>query len=497
VSQASPKGAPVVLLFVFVCCGSGCVRAWNEGQFALGVCQTDVDCATASDRGRCESAAGYCSFPDTTCASGWRFAVNANTQLSGRCAPAGGGLDGAVDGPPDGPLEGGGDLAHCGGAGQACCQGSLCSKPHGCVDGTCRCLAAVRANEWFTCARRATGEIWCWGDNTYGQLGLASKGTDQLLPKSVSTLTDSAGIDLGAFHACSWRPTGQVSCWGLSADHQTGQTSVADITTPTLVTGLSGAAQVAAGGYHSCARTQVGTVLCWGIDTNGQLGDGTIGVARAAPQPVVGFDKPHTYTSMDLAAGGFHNVLARDGEIWCWGLNQDGQLGVGTTGASKPTPVQVKSLGGVAQVTAGDWHSCALKDDGTAWCWGRNSSGQLGNGVIGAARSTPQQVKGTGYQTLAAGDNHTCAIKQDATAWCWGANTYGQLGIGTAGVDKPTPVQVKGLVGVLSLASGRYHSCAVTAAETLHCWGANGDGVLGTGDKKASAAPVQTKLTCP
>jgi len=85
----------------------------------------------------------------------------------------------------------------------------------------------------------------------------------------------------------------------------------------------------------------------------------------------------------------------------------------------------------------------------------------------------------------------------DGEIWSWGLNLDGQLGVGTTGASKPTPVQVKGLVGVLSLALGRHHSCAVTAAETIHCWGANGDGVLGTGDKKASAAPVQTKLTCP
>ncbi|WP_244238502.1 RCC1 domain-containing protein [Corallococcus terminator] len=190
-------------------------------------------------------------------------------------------------------------------------------------------------------------------------------------------------------------------------------------------------------------------------------------------------------------AGGQSHTLAlkQDGTAWAWGHNGYGQLGDGTQ-THRLTPVRVPGMTGVAAFVAGGNHTVALRQDGTVWAWGRNSEGQLGDGTT-TVRLTPVQVPGlTGVATLVAGGYHTVALRQDGTVWAWGHNAGGQLGDGTT-TARLTPVQVPGVTGVTALAAGGYHTLALKQDGTVWAWGWNNEGQLGDGTLTDRPTPVQ------
>jgi cysteine-rich repeat protein len=195
---------------------------------------------------------------------------------------------------------------------------------------------------------------------------------------------------------------------------------------------------------------------------------------------------------VDVAAGEAHTCAVKaDGTAWCWGDNSAGQLGDGTT-EDRATPVPVVGLTDVRQVAVGGSHGCAVSDTGAVWCWGRNGDGQLGDGTIIDA-AEPQPVKNLfDAVRLAAGSAHTCAITTGAGVWCWGRNDDGQLGDGTpVSRQEPTAVAVgAGLTAAREVAAGGRHSCAIHEDGTVWCWGDNAFGQLGTGDFQPSLLPL-------
>jgi alpha-tubulin suppressor-like RCC1 family protein len=196
---------------------------------------------------------------------------------------------------------------------------------------------------------------------------------------------------------------------------------------------------LAAGSSHTCALTEAGGLHCWGDNAHGQLGDGT-SEDRSTPVRVSGLERG----VIALTAGGWHTcALTEDGGVHCWGWNGRGQLGDGTT-EDRSTPVTVSGLqSGVTAITAGGSYTCALTDAGAVRCWGNNEDGQLGDGTT-ENRTTPVRVSGLDSDiiALAAGESHTCALAEDGGVHCWGWNWDGQLGDGTAGSHSAVPVQV-------------------------------------------------------
>ena len=247
---------------------------------------------------------------------------------------------------------------------------------------------------------------------------------------------------------------------------------------------LQDVAQLAAGGYHTCVRTNGGGVKCWGANDYGQLGDNT-NTSRNLPVDVLGLSSGVTA----VAAGTNHTcALLSSGGVKCWGKNEFGQLGDGTT-QNRRLPAIVQGLSsGIIALAAGDHHTCAQRADGVQ-CWGRNDHGQLGD-TTQMQRSTPVAVSGlaSGVTTVAAGGNHTCAIVNGAVL-CWGRNVTGQIGDGT-NLDQAQPTAVSGLSsGASALTAGSEHTCAVVNGGA-RCWGANYDGQLGDDGDSESNTPV-------
>jgi alpha-tubulin suppressor-like RCC1 family protein len=330
-----------------------------------------------------------------------------------------------------------------------------------------------------TCAVTDKGVLKCWGENTQGQLGDGTH-EDRWGPVDVYSLSQGAAVvSGGSIHTCAVTTTGGVRCWGYNGAGQLGDgtTSMRDI--PVEVVGLnSGAAEVVAGGNHSCALMVGGGVKCWGSNFDGELGDGTLEYS-STPVDVIGLAGP----AVALTAGHSHNcALIEDGGVQCWGLNENGQLGDGTT-TNRSTPVGVMGLsGGVVNVEAGTEHTCALLATGGVKCWGLNDHRQLGDGTTDE-RWEPVDVLGLTdtASAITAGYGHSCALMTGGGAMCWGWNEMGQLGEGT-NINWRVPVDVFGLSGgETAIAAGYGHSCVIVDDGEIKCWGLNSTGQLGDG----------------
>ena len=240
------------------------------------------------------------------------------------------------------------------------------------------------------CALLADGSMRCWGDNASGQLGNPSTPTGSSVPVTVSGINDAIAFTTGAFHTCAVPADRTLRCWGLNEQGQLGDGSRTNSSTPVTVSGISGVVAVAGGAVHTCAVLTNGTVRCWGENEFGQLGDGT-NSSSITPVQVAGI------TGASAISAGWRHTCAvlTNGTVQCWGQNDFSQLGDGTT-TSRNIPVQVSGISGAVGVTAGWWHhSCAVLDNGTVRCWGVNEWGQFGSGTT-TSSTTPVTMTGTG-----------------------------------------------------------------------------------------------------
>lgn len=347
--------------------------------------------------------------------------------------------------------------------------------------------AAVAPGGRHTCALTASGGVKCWGFNFDGQLGDGTA-TSRSTPVNVTGLTSGvSAVASGQFHTCALTTGGGVKCWGYNFYGQLGDNTTTRRFTPVDVSGLtSGVIAVAAGEYHTCAVTSGGGVKCWGYNNSGQLGDGTT-TQRRTPVDVSGLSSG--VSAVDAADRHTCALTAGSG-MKCWGLNSIGQLGDGTTTAHS-TPVDVSGLtSGVIAVAAGGGHSCAVSTGGGVQCWGGNSWGQLGDTTT-TTRLTPVAVYDLANATaVAPGGYHTCGLAAGGVS-CWGNNSYGQLGSGSLVQQSTRPLSTIGLTsGVSVVASGEYHTCAVTSGGAVKCWGANSEGELGDGTTTSRFTPV-------
>jgi alpha-tubulin suppressor-like RCC1 family protein len=357
-------------------------------------------------------------------------------------------------------------------------------------------VITVSAGPLHTCAIKQDGSLWCWGRNSDGQLGdgtNADKNTPvQIMSSGVSS------ISLGGFgnmddYTCAIKQDGSLWCWGSGYGN-----------TPTQVIS-SGVVAVETGSGHTCAIKIDGSLWCWGYNNYGQCGDGNFGFGIGTPVQIM------SSGVSAVSAGGLHTcAIKQDGSLWCWGRNYEGQLGDGTNGVNDCEPMIIEGNDcnisptqitiDASAISLGWLHTCAIKTDGSLWCWGANDYGQVGNGTAGGSVSSPVQIMPSGVSSVSLGGafdldhpGHTCAIKQDGSLWCWGYNHNGQLGNGTGGFwqysSSPTRVISS---GVSAVSAGGFHTCAIKTDGSLWCWGENAYGQLGNGTNSSqSYSPVR------
>lgn len=343
------------------------------------------------------------------------------------------------------------------------------------------------------------GGIACWGANFTGQLGNGST-TDSSTFVPVTNFFSGRAVAMGTGgHACGIDLARKVYCWGYNSQGQLGNTTFTNTTARVPVSDLIDSTGIAVGTSFSCALTVADGVRCWGANDFGQLGDGTTIGPHTSPVDVVGL----TSGVARITAGDAHScALTNAGGVKCWGANNNGELGDGTT-TLRTTAVDVVGLtSGVASITTFGHTNCAVLTDGTVKCWGSNGVGILGDGTLVSYSATPVTVLGLTTHPIVAvavGGDHACALEDGGGVKCWGQNNAGQLGDGTT-INRPTPLNyvVGGTSGYIGIWAGGGHTCGIRPSlGGLTCWGANGFGQLGNGTTTDSHFPVNSAGLAP
>jgi alpha-tubulin suppressor-like RCC1 family protein len=352
-------------------------------------------------------------------------------------------------------------------------------------------------NDWIavglggdhTCAIDSNGSLYCWGLGADGQLGTGSTDS-QLLPALVGFDHDWLTIVGGRSHSCGLKRDGSVYCWGSIGGYVGDVTSIGP--SPNRVGSDNDWQSIASNtGAHVCGLKQDHSLYCWGSNYLGQVGDGT---RDERPTPVrVGADSDW----QTVAAGLLHTcAIKMDGSLYCWGYNLDGELGVDfsqTPNAQGYSPLQVGTDKDWQSLSAGGFHTCAIKTTGALWCWGDDSYGQIGGATSNRQSNVPIQFdQATDWTRVVAGDAATCAMKTDHSVWCWGDITA--TAAPSSMIQWPDPKRVNG-ANWESVSSGGEHFCGI-AYGSLYCWGSNGYGQVGDGTKpgKTSPNPVLTDV---
>jgi alpha-tubulin suppressor-like RCC1 family protein len=293
------------------------------------------------------------------------------------------------------------------------------------------------------CALLRDGTAYCWGNNASGQLGLGTIGGSETSPLPVAgarifgSLSASSNSTCGVVTNAGALP--QVYCWGANSVGELGNGTTGGTQSTPTASSFAAAADVAAGASQFCGLGGSARLACWGLNGSGQLGNGTT-TSSASPSSSL-FPQVRSF-----AMGGAHScVIDALRRIWCAGNNGTGQLGTGNT-TSSATPVQVMGIDDATQVALGTASTYALRSDGTVWAWGFNANNELGNVNLPTSMSTvsvPTRVPELNdVVQIAAGANHACALKRDGTVWCWGSNGSGQIGDGSILVAL-SPTQVR------------------------------------------------------
>lgn len=354
-------------------------------------------------------------------------------------------------------------------------------------------FAQLSAGVTFSCAVTTTNVAYCWGINTDGQLGDGTTASRNV-PTPVQGGLSFSGIAAGGQHACGITPAGAIYCWGSNAYGQLGDNTTTNRLAPTPIASGLTFSRVTAGDQYTCALGTNQLAYCWGRNTSGQLGDLTT-TDRTSPTPVDG------NIQFNALVAGINHVCGLSNDVaYCWGSNTSGQLGDGTT-TNSATPLLVGGgLGGFSfrNISPGAEHTCAVatgEASGTGYCWGANNFGGLGDGTT-TPRTAPTQVAGgILFSSIRTGGNgFTCGVSTAGAGYCWGVNNVGQLGDGTQ-TQRLTPVAVSGGQLFSAIIPGFAHVLAMSNA--AYAWGSNNQGQLGDGTNTLRTTPVLILVPTP
>ncbi len=494
------SGATTQCVSATKCATGSCDLATGNCTFAQVACDDGNPCTNDS----CAAATG-CVFAAKSCDDNNACTADSCDTKSGACVSVPITCDDGNACTADSCNTKTGCVATNVGDGTTCTSSS---SPKICVTGVCMTpfaapppgLSGISGGTAHTCVRTWGGGEDCWGADQQGQLGDGGN-TSRPYPVAVSNMASVLDTDCGSAFTCAIRGTTNTTrCWGANGSGQLGNNSTNPSNAPVDVVSSSTSpatpTRVAAGDAFACELLTNKRVWCWGDNGSQQLGGGVLGFAvnnSKVPTQVVSLTKVSA-----IAAGSAHACAVQNGNVFCWGQNQDGQCGQTNTN-DIATPVQVGTLANITAVAAGDDFSCALASGtGSIWCWGANGRGQLATGVSDAGGPTPVLIGVANVTDITAGFNHACARTATGGMSCWGRNDAGQLGNGTQ-ADALSPVPVSGMTSAYRIGAGDDHTCAIRLNGSVWCWGNNVGGALGlnNGSDKPVLAPAQVFGTSP
>jgi alpha-tubulin suppressor-like RCC1 family protein len=345
----------------------------------------------------------------------------------------------------------------------------------------CAAIDLTAGND-HTCAVAASGKVFCWGRGTDGQLGndplsyqcVTNTLYCQKTPLEVRNLAGITAVGAGAAHTCVSTGT-QTYCWGRNSSQQYGDNSVATSTTPKLIHERAGASAIDGGNAHTCSLTN-GTLGCSGANAEGQIGNASI-VQQGTPAPVMS-----GVASFSL---GLTTTCAVDAnrKLYCWGRNA--YKTIDSSGMIRTVPTQVDGGNDVASIAVGADHVCAAFVGGAAKCWGLNNQGQIGNGTTNGTSAQPMTTLSiTDVVEVAANRNHSCVRTMTGDVYCFGEGF------------SPTPALI--VTGATKLTAGGLHDCAIVTGGAVRCWGDQTYGQLGNNvDMSSRATTPQSAALCP
>ena len=365
-------------------------------------------------------------------------------------------------------------------------------------------FTSLTAGDGSACGLTDGGRAFCWGLNSYGQLGMGDL-EFRLIPTAMPGAPRFATLDQRAT-SCAVDLLGHPYCWGLGdyGNLGTGSLATGGVPLPQGVLTTARFRQVSSWGSVTCGLTEAGAAYCWGRYDGGRLGVGAIpdgspllqrcrprfssqyyfedGRCASVPVPVAG---GHTFRN--LSVGREVCGITSEAVMLCWG---DAYAGVGAP--IRLAPTQVQDAPPLAQIASGGEFTCGLTDAGKAYCWGEAYDSDFSSTVpvaVGADLT---------LSTIAVGRAHACGATPGGTAYCWGSNATGALGDGTRegrpGQGELLPVFVSGGLRFRSLAAGADFTCGITTDDEGYCWGANGAGQLGDGTLSARLVPTRIQM---
>ena len=349
-------------------------------------------------------------------------------------------------------------------------------------------IGSIFAGYVHSCALTTGGAAYCWGENSNWQLGDGSQ-IPRLLPTAVVGGLTFSTLSVWFLRTCGLATSGAAYCWGYNG---LGNGTEGSSAAPVPVSGALTFSAVVTGGDHTCGLTTSGAAYCWGQNPVGQLGDGSF-TTSLVPVAVTG---GLTFTA--LTTRGDHTCGLAGGAAFCWGSNRQGQLGDGTT-VSQAAPVPVTGGLSFSAISAGSEHTCGITTSGAAYCWGANYVGQLGNGTMrqpsdsnnpGPPSPPESVIGGHTFVALTGGSGHTCGVTATGTAYCWGYNADGELGDGTTTM-RLAPAPVSGGLTFTTVSAGSSHTCGRATTGVAYCWGYNASAQLGDGSRSNSTVPVR------
>lgn len=335
---------------------------------------------------------------------------------------------------------------------------------------SCTEVLDVTGGYSHACALISTGQVFCWGNNSFGQLGNGLYSGSGNSPVEALIVLPAVKIRAYQNNTCAILSDGTVQCWGDQFS-----------STPYTVPGMTDAQDICVGTEHQCYTDSSGNMFCRGDNNDGQLGIGLLGGYLQDPNPVMDL----TYVT-DISCGSYHTCAISNGDVWCWGRGNDGQVGYGGTG-DRGEPQNVLIAG--ESVSCGNRHTCAVNTPGDAYCWGDGTYRQVGYPLSGD-RTSPF-LMGNGFVSVSVRWNSSCGIRTDGNIWCWGGNDNGQLGNGTYNQNYQETAVSWTTTNITSMGGKGNFVCAVEDNRELRCWGQNGDGQLGLGTVNDSPVPVR------